>query len=65
MPLHDPPYCRTRAAECERLAANATSAEARETLTYLAHRWRMLAEQDEPRQTPVQSQRSMPPRPTS
>ena len=54
MPLNDPAYCRIRAEECERLAASASNAETREIMTYLANRWRALAEQDE---TPKTRQR--------
>jgi hypothetical protein len=59
MPLQTPAYCRTRAEECERLAATATSAETREIMTYLAQRWRMLAEGGT-RKTPVKLQHSTP-----
>ena len=40
---------RDRADECERLAATATSPEARETMIYVASRWRAMAEEDEKR----------------
>ena len=60
MPLQNLAYCRARAEECERLAARATSAETREIVTYLAQRWRMLAERDGTRKTPVKPQCSTP-----
>jgi hypothetical protein len=41
---------RDRADECERLAETATSPEIRETMIYVASRWRALAEGDEKRQ---------------
>jgi hypothetical protein len=34
---------RNRAEDCERLAANASNAEVRRTLLYLAQRWREFA----------------------
>jgi len=39
-------YYRERAAECERLAAQATSPENRELLLYMAMRWQALAGHD-------------------
>jgi hypothetical protein len=43
---------RERAAECERLAEKAIRPEYRETLLYVASRWRALAEEDEARLWP-------------
>jgi hypothetical protein len=45
-------YLRDRAEACERLAETATSPEVRETMLYLASRWRALAEEGEARQHP-------------
>jgi hypothetical protein len=45
---------RARAEECERLAAEATSDTVRETLLYVAARWRILAAEDEATQPPPQ-----------
>jgi hypothetical protein len=42
-----PEECRARAKACEELAEAATSPETRETLLYLAMRWRDLADDDE------------------
>jgi hypothetical protein len=44
-----PEAYRERAEACERLANSATSADTREIMRYLAHRWRKLAEEDEDR----------------
>jgi hypothetical protein len=49
MVAETPQDFRDRAAECERLAATATNPEARETMIYVASRWRALAEEDEKR----------------
>jgi hypothetical protein len=43
---------RERAAECERLAETAKNPATRETLLYLASRWRALAEEDEGQSKP-------------
>jgi hypothetical protein len=43
---------RERAAECQRLAEIAVNPETRETLFYVASRWRALAEEDEGRLQP-------------
>jgi hypothetical protein len=40
-------YRKDRAEACERLAETATSPETRETMLYLASRWRVLADGDE------------------
>jgi hypothetical protein len=41
---------RDRAAECERLAVEATNPAVRETMLYVASRWLALAAEDEKRQ---------------
>jgi|SRR6516225_2681637 len=48
---HTPQYYLERAVECERLADKATTAETRETMLYLAMRWRTLAEEHTSKQT--------------
>ena len=45
-------YLRERAEACERLAETATSPETRETMLYLALRWRALADEDEAKLRP-------------
>ena len=52
MSRQTPSYCRARADECERLAAKALSPDTREIITYLALRWRELAEHDETEKKP-------------
>ena len=52
MSRQTPSYCRARADECERLAAKALSPDTREIMTYLALRWRELAEHDETEKKP-------------
>ena len=47
MPATSPQECRARAKACEELAETATNPETRETLLYLAKRWRDLADEDE------------------
>ena len=47
-----PPECRVRAKACEELAETATNPETRETLLYLAMRWRTLADEDEAKVQP-------------
>jgi hypothetical protein len=49
---------RDRAAACERLARDAVSPETRETMLYLAMRWRALADEAEaqPRTRPINSE---------
>lgn len=47
-------YLRERAEACERLAETATSPETRETMLYLASRWRALADEDEAKLHPSQ-----------
>ena len=42
-----PQAFRERAEECERLADEATSLSVRETMLYLAMRWRALADENE------------------
>jgi hypothetical protein len=44
---------RDRAEACERLAETATSPETRETMLYLASRWRALADEDEAKLRPL------------
>ena len=51
-PRDGPEEFRKRAAECERLAETSTSQRARETLLFIAARWRALAEEDERRWRP-------------
>ena len=46
---------RKRAAECERLAKQTETPSARETLLYVAGRWRALADEDERRRPPNKS----------
>jgi hypothetical protein len=55
-PPKTPEDYRARAAACERLAASATSSEAREIMHYLAMRWRTLADEDEAKRKPPDSQ---------
>ena len=45
--LRTPQDYRERADECERLAADAVMPATRETMLYLAARWRSLAAEDE------------------
>jgi hypothetical protein len=52
MVAETPQDFRDRAAECERLAEKATQPEPRETMLYVASRWRALAEEDEARLKP-------------
>jgi hypothetical protein len=49
---------RDRAAACERLADDAVSPETRETMLYLAMRWRTLADEADakPRARPINSE---------
>jgi hypothetical protein len=47
-----PQEFRERAEECERLAETATRPETRETMLYVAARWRALVEEDEARVKP-------------
>jgi len=42
-----------RATNCEQLADAATSPETRETLLYLASRWRALADEEEAKRRPI------------
>jgi hypothetical protein len=51
-PRDGPEEFRKRAAECERLAETSTSQRGRETLLFIAARWRALAEEDERRWRP-------------
>src|SRR5450755_2403116 len=46
-PAKAPKTYRERAAECERLASQAHHASSREMMSYLAVRWRALADEDE------------------
>jgi hypothetical protein len=48
-----PEFYRERAAECERLAAQAAKAETRETMLYLAMRWHALADEASPKTKPT------------
>jgi hypothetical protein len=43
-----PQYFRERAAECQRLAEEIADPKNRETLLYVATRWRALADEDDP-----------------
>jgi hypothetical protein len=45
-----PQYYRDRASACQHLADKAGSTEIRETMLYLATRWRVLADEDEAKQ---------------
>jgi hypothetical protein len=45
-------YFRKHAAECERLAEISKNPRDRETLLYVASRWRAMADEDERRQRP-------------
>ena len=45
-------YLRDRAEACERLAETTISPETRETMLYLASRWRALADEDEAKLRP-------------
>ena len=47
MPSTPAQECRARAKACEELAETATNPTTRETLLYLARRWRDLADADE------------------
>jgi hypothetical protein len=49
VPQNEPQQFRERAAECERLAEIGTSHRDRETLLYVASRWRAMADEDERR----------------
>jgi hypothetical protein len=51
MPPHTAAAYRACAEECEQLAATATRPETRETMIYLAHRWRMLAAEESVRKS--------------
>ena len=62
-----PQEYRERAIACERLADRTTNPATRETMLYLAMRWRALADEadkTEPRTTPINSE-SYPPPPIS
>ena len=48
-PGDGPRYFRERAAECERLAEISRSPRDRETLLFVASRWRAMADEDERR----------------
>jgi hypothetical protein len=52
MGTETPQEFRDRAAECERKAAEVSAPEFRETLLYVASRWRELADEDEARLKP-------------
>ena len=60
-PPKTPQDFRARAASCERLADSATSPETRETMLYLASRWRALADQDEAKRKPPDVSRAAQP----
>ena len=47
---------RDRAAACERLARDTVSPVTRETMLYLAMRWRVLADEAEPRAKSINSE---------
>jgi len=49
MATETPPDFRDRAAECDRLAATALNPKTRETMLYIASRWRALADENEAR----------------
>jgi hypothetical protein len=51
-PQDGPRIFRERAAECERLAAETKNPHDRETLLYVASRWRAMADEDERRLQP-------------
>jgi hypothetical protein len=51
-----PQAYRERAIACERLADRTTNPATRETMLYLAMRWRALADEDEPEAKPINSQ---------
>jgi hypothetical protein len=51
-PRNEARYCRERAIECERIAATFRSPDYRQTLLYVASRWRAMAEEDERRLEP-------------
>ena len=53
MSLDTPQDFRERADACERLADEAENPRARETLLYVAARWRAMAAEDEGRQKPT------------
>ena len=48
-PQNEPQEFRDRAAECERLAELGTNRRDRETLLYVASRWRAMADEDDRR----------------
>jgi hypothetical protein len=45
--MNTPEEYRQRAADCERVAAETSSADVRETMLEVAARWRRLADEDE------------------
>ena len=53
-PGDEPLHFRERAAECERLANITKNPDYRETLLYVAMRWRAMADEDERRLRPVE-----------
>ena len=57
MSRQTPSYYRARADECARLGANALSPDTRDIMTYLAMRWRGLADQGETQKPPLQPKR--------
>jgi hypothetical protein len=58
-PRSEPQEFRERAAECERLAKVSTSRRDRETLLFVASRWRAMADEDE-RRLPVKELEAQP-----
>jgi hypothetical protein len=55
-PIDKTPYLLERAASCDRLAASASSPETRQTMLYLAMRWRALAGVVEAKREPPKPQ---------
>ena len=55
---------RQRSEECERLAETATSAHVRETMLYLAERWRALTDEGEAKDRRAKPQRTRPQNPS-
>ena len=53
-------YYRARAEQCERLAADSTSPESREIMTFLAHRWRALIAENKARKNRLRWRKKVP-----
>ena len=55
MPQSTPEQCLERAESCERCAAETSDEDTRETMLFLANRWRALAEEAVAKVTPAKT----------